>query len=91
MQPENYDKMVENEHEYHMHQVIIVQITGQNESNQDLNLRQLDEEAKMDTNYKTLKDTVMNGFAKDRKRAEPAILPYWNIQDELSVDKKLIL
>ena len=24
MQPENYDKMVENEHEYHMHQVIIV-------------------------------------------------------------------
>ena len=45
----------------------------------------------MDTNYKTLKDTVMNGFPKDRQRAEPTTLPYWNIQDELSVDKEIIL
>ena len=44
----------------------------------------------MDTDYKTLKDTVMNGFPKDRQRAEPATLPYWNIQDESSVNNKLI-
>ena len=80
-----------NENITYIHQVIIYQTTDQNESNQDLNLRQLEEESKIDTDYKTLKDAVMNGFPKDRKRAAPIILPYWNILDELSVDKELVV
>ena len=58
----------------HMHQVIISQLTDQNESNKNLNLRHLKK--------KTLKYAVINGISTDKKRAEPAILPNWNIQDD---------
>ena len=51
MRPENCDIIGESEREYHMHQVIISQISDQTGNNQDLNLRKIEEQAKTDQNY----------------------------------------
>ena len=56
-----------------------------------MNLENMKQSAENDPTYQQVKTAVINGFPKNRQNADPAILPYWNIRDELSIDQALIM
>ena len=44
-----------------------------------------------DADYILLRDTVENGFPKDKKHCSGESLRFWNIRDDLSVEDGIIL
>ena len=71
-------------------QLLINQMLMEQEK-EDPIMRKLKNYAKMDDNYEKLVEAIKKGFPKDKKKCSIAILPYWNIKDELSVEDSLAL
>ena len=86
--PDLADKTHEEEREYHFRQVISDKFQ---EDEDDPNLKKIEEAAEEDPDYQDLKNAVLQGFPQNRQKSKPCLLPYWNIQNELSVDKGLVL
>ena len=91
------DKMAEQEDTTFVSCAIKVkQLTQGDEENggetfEDPILRDIKRRAKQDEDYQTLIKTVLSGFPNKCDHASTAILPFWKIRNELSIDDGLVL
>ena len=57
----------------------------------DLRFAELRSAVQLDPDYQTLADFIQNGFPRTSRRLPPALAPFWNGREHLTVDQGIIL
>ena len=95
-EPTKDDEEAENEMQITINQIVhsaIQEISTNAEENHksDKLTELISKTAELDPEYKKLKESILNGLPEDKNNWELSIRPYFNVKNNLTVDKDIIL